>query len=289
MNKLQKVLIGIFVALLVFVVAFYLYDIVVNGSDYRQQLPEIAIVTVSLSFSIYRVASGSQNRKSLLFYEKRYANQLNGVYSRDVKSYKKLLKAIRMFNEGKFKNALSVLDDLKSKRPSKKEMIAVCLFSALCYEGWGIRDKAISEYEQLLCNDPENSTVLSNLSILYKSKGEFEKAERCCLSAIESDPKNHYAYNNLAQLYYSMLNLKGAVIYAHKALELCENFKAPASLLAAIYCAVGDDEGYALYRHVAISNGADGGKIERLASDLRITLNSMDEVKSEEIDGELEK
>ena len=277
MNKTQKILIGIFVALFVFVVAFYVYDIVVNGTDYMQQLPEIAIIIASLSFSIYRVATGSKNKKALSFYEKRYAKQLNGVYSRDAKSRKKLLEAIRMFNEDKFKQAISVLDDLKSRRPSKKDMAAVCLFSALCYEEWGLNDNAISEYEYLLLNDPENSTALSNLGTLYKDKGEYEKAEKCYLDAISGNSNNHYAYNNLAQLYFAMLDLKGAVIYAHKALELCENFKAPASLLAVIYRAVGDDEGYVYYRHVAVSNGADGGKIEKLAAELRVTLNGIAE------------
>ena len=277
MNKAQKILIGILVVLVVFAVGFYIYDIVVNDTEYTQQLPKIAILIASLCFSIYRIVSGSRNRKPLSFYEKSYPQQLNGVYSRDAKSRKKLLEAIRLFNEGKYKQAISVLDALKAKRPSKKDIAAVCLFSALCYEGWGLDDKAIEEYKQLLLNDPANSTAYSNLGGLYKKKGEYRNAEDCYIKAIESKPENHFPYNNLAQLYYSVGEIDGALVYARKALELCNNFRPAATLLAIICGAIGDNEQYSQYRHIAVTNGADGERIDELAEELRVSLDEAEQ------------
>ncbi len=272
MNKKQKILIGILVSLVVSAVAFYIYDIVVNGTPYSEHLLKVVILLFSLGASVSRICSGANGRKPLSFYEKSYPQHLKDVYTRDAKSRKKLLEAIRLFNEGKYKNAISILDALKAKRPSKNDMAAVCLFSALCYERWGISHKAVEEYKQLIVNDPTNSTALSNLGSLYKENGEYANAEDCYLKAIECKPDNHFAYNNLAQLYFAEREIEGALKYAHKSLELSNNFRPAATLLAIIYCAIDENEKYAHYRHIAVTNGADGDVIEDLAWELRISL-----------------
>ena len=274
MNKAQKFLIGILAVLVVAAVGFYIYDVIVNGTDFTQQLPKIAILAASLCYTIFRILKGSNRRKPLSFYEKNYSQQLDGVYSRDAKSRKKLLRAIRLFNEGNYKKAISMLDDLKADRPSKKDIAAVCLFSAVSYERWGIIDKAIEEYKFLLANDPSNSTALSNLGTLYEDNGEYANAEEYYVKAIEVNPDNHFAYNNLSQLYYKSGEIEGALVYAHKTLELSNNFRPAATLLAIIYRAIDENDKASLYRHIAVTNGADGSRIDELAHELRVSLQA---------------
>ena len=263
--KLKKALVAVFVLLIVASIGIYVYDIVANGTPCTKNLFKVAIVVVSFGASIAKLLAGGSSRTPLSFYEKHYTKELDGVFVRDPKSRKKLLEAIRLFNENKHSKAIASFEKLKALRPSRRDLGVVCLFSALCYESWGLTDEAIREYDQALANDPQNTTVLSNLGILYTQKSDFVKAEDCYKKAIEANPNNHFAINNLAQLYYREGEYEGAVEYSLNALKICPNFKPSASLLAVIYGGYGYEKEYAKYLKIAIQEGADKETIEMLA------------------------
>ncbi len=263
--KLKKALIAVFVLLIIVSIGIYVYDIVANGTPYTENLFKVAILVVSFGASIAKLLSGGGSRTPLSFYEKHYAKELEGVFARDPKSRKKLLEAIRLFNENKHSKAISSFEKLKALRPSKRDLSVVCLFSALCYDNWGLINEAIKEYNQALANDSQNATVLSNLGILYAQKNDFVNAEDCYQKSIEANPNNHFAINNLAQLYYRECEYEGAVEYSLDALKICPNFKPAASLLAIIYGGYGYEKEYAKYLKIAIQEGADKETIEMLA------------------------
>lgn len=263
--KLKKALIVIFILLAIASIGFYVYDITANGTPYTENLFKVVIVVVSFGASIAKLLSGSTSKTPLSFYEKHYAKELDGVFTRDPKTRKKLLEAIRLFNENKYSKAIPAFEKLKGLRPSKRDLSAICFFSALCYDEWGLIDEAIKEYCQVLANDPQNATALSNLGILYANKSDFVNAEECYQKAIEINPKNHFAINNLAQLYYREGEYEGAVEYSLNALEICPNFKPSASLLAIIYGGYGYEKEYGKYLKIAIQEGADKETIEMLA------------------------
>ncbi len=271
--KLKKALIVVFVLLAVASLGFYVYDIAANGTPYTDNLFKVAILVVSFGASIAKLVAGSGSKAPLTFYEKHYAKELEGVFARDPKSRKKLLEAIRLFNENKYSKAISSFEKIKALRPSKRDLSAVCLFSALCYEEWGLVDEAIKEYGQVLANDPQNATVLSNLGILYVQKSDFVNAEECYQKAIEINPNNHFAINNLAQLYYREGEYEGAVEYSLDALKICPNFKPSASLLAIIYGGYGYEKEYGKYLKIAVQEGADKDAIEMLAESVSKSID----------------
>ncbi len=271
--KLKKALIVVFVLLAVASIGFYVYDIAVNGTPYTENLFKVAIVVISFGISIAKMLAGAGSRNPLAFYEKHYAKELEGVFVRDPKSRKNLLEAIRLFNESKYQKAISAFEQLKSLRPSKHDLGVICLFSALCYEEWGLMDEAIREYNQVLDNVPQNATALSNLGILYAKKNDFGNAVECYKKSIEANPSNHFAINNLAQLYYREGEYEGAVEYSLKALEICPNFKPSASLLAVIYGGYGYEKEYGKYLKIAVQEGADKESIELLAETVSATLD----------------
>lgn len=277
----KKLIVALLAILIAVSIGVYVYDVVANGTPYTENLFKVVLVVVSLGLSIGKVFTRGTPRNSLDFYEKNYAKELEGVFVREPKSRKMLLEAIRYFNESKYQKAVSLFEKLKSTRPSKHDLGVVCLFSALCHDEWGLIDEAIKEYHQVLANDPQNATALSNLGILYTKNGEYAKAAECYEKAIETDPANHFAYNNLAQLYYRAGEYEGAVEYSHMALKLCPNFKPSVSLLAVIYGGYGYEKEYGKYLKIAVQEGADAESIEMLAKSVSGTIDEDSELPEE--------
>lgn len=270
--KNKKIAVAVVVLLIAAVIGYYIYDIAVNKTPYTENLIRVVILVVSGIISLARVLLKDGGRKPLSFYEKSYPEELSGVFTRDEKSRKQLLEAVRFYNESNYKKAISLLDNLKKQRPAKRDLSTVYLFSALCYTDWGLPNEAIKEYDLLLQTDPENSTALSNLGHIYANQGDYENAESCYIDAIDVNPNNHFAHNNLAQLYFRMRDFESAVESSLTALEICPNFRQSATLLAIIYGALDDEENYAKYRLLAVQCGEDAQAIYQIASDLRMSL-----------------
>ncbi len=270
---MKKALVVVLVLLIVVSVGIYAYDVAVNGTPYNKNLFKVAILVVSFVASIVRILKGGNARKPLNFYEKSYPTELAGVFVRDEKSRKKLLEAIRFYNENKFQKAISLLDGLKSKRPAKKDLSAVLLFTALCYTDWGLPEEAVKVYNELLLNDEKNTTALSNLGILYSKDNKYYEALECFEKAIDINPDNHFAYNNMAQMYYREGEYEGAVECSLAALDICPGFRQSAALLAIIYGGYGYDKEYAKYYKIAVDGGEDPDVIERLAESVRMGLD----------------
>ena len=273
--KGKRILISVLVLLIVLLIGYYIYDVTVKGTPYNENLFKMAIVVVSLCLSVYRIAQTSGARKPLSFYEKIYSEHIQGVYSRDSKSRKKLLEALRYYDEGNYKKALSLLDGLKQKRPSRRDMNAVCLVSALCCADWGLHDEAVKEYEAILATDPDNITVLGNLGLLCSKAGDYENAEKYLARALEIKPDNVFACNNLAYMYFRARELLLAIEYSLKTLEIQPNFRQAASLLAIIYYAADDAEKFEKYRQLAIKCGESAETIDELAADNYETLRAV--------------
>ncbi len=275
MKNATKIIVVVLLAvLLVAAIGYYVYDIKINGTPYNENLGKVAILAVSLIASIVKMCTRSGNRKPLVYFEKRYAKEIGNAYSRDARLRKKLLEAIRLFYEDDYKKAISILDGLKKQRPSQSDMAVVCLFSALCYEAWGVTDSAIDEYRQLIANDNKNSTAYSNLGLLYQKNEDYDSAFDCFCNAIEADPKNHIAISNLSQFYFSVGEYRAAAFYAQKALDIVPNFRIAATLLAIIFGSAGYEEQYEYYKNLAVANGEDVKFIEKTVSELEIDLDA---------------
>ena len=72
------------------------------------------IVLAGLVISLVRLISGISSPRSLRIYEKAYKDEIGNAFSRsDNKKYKtKLLKALALYNENRFGDALKLLEEL---------------------------------------------------------------------------------------------------------------------------------------------------------------------------------
>lgn len=265
--KAKRVVVAILVLLIIGCVGFYIYDITVNGTPYKENLFKFIALVITFVLSIFRVCRTSETRKPLNFYEKLYSKHIEGAFARDTKSRKKLLQAIRYYDEDKLGKALSILDSLKNKRLSKRDMNAVCLISALCHTDWGLTDAAIKEYEAILVTEPNNDTVLSNLGLIYSKAGDYENAEKYLFRALEVKPNDAFACNNIAYMYYRAREFESAIEYAHKTLDIQPNFRHAASLLTILYYVFEDEDNYRKYRQLAVKCGESGEEIDEIAKE----------------------
>jgi putative PEP-CTERM system TPR-repeat lipoprotein len=104
-----------------------------------------------------------------------------------------------------------VLQDYLSKNEQDNGVRMMLADSYLATES----DKAISAYENIIINEPNNVIVLNNLSWLYLEKGELNKAQLHSKSAIDLAPENP----NVIDTYGMVLLKVGKRLDAWKALS----------------------------------------------------------------------
>ncbi len=81
-------------------------------------------------------------------------------------------------------------------------------------------DEALSYFQDLLKDEPENPVILNKIGIVYVHKKELDKAEGYFQKAIELDKTYPEPYNNLGNVYYERKDYNTAIKYYKKAIEL---------------------------------------------------------------------
>ena len=66
---------------------------------------------------------------------------------------------------------------------------------------------AIDAFTSVLEIEPDNAEVYNNIALCYANSGDFEKAEKNYLKAIELNPKIPQAYINLADIDKKIMNM----------------------------------------------------------------------------------
>lgn len=260
---MRKIFACILALLLAGGIAFYVYGVAAGGADPREHLWEVLLFCVVCAAGIFRVLLRPQSRRRLGFYETRYAEQIKDAFSDSFWDRKKLLCAIRLYNENNNAKAVKYLVSLKPKCRTRDDFAAVGMFLALALTDMGLYQEAIHIYEQLIDRDAASSTLYSNLGQLYSRLGNREEAVSYLALAIQLDPKNAYAYNNLACLYFDVHDMRNAVKCAEEALALDYTRYEAASLLAIIFSVGEDREQAEKYFHMAIAGGQDTEKLKQ--------------------------
>ena len=242
-------------------IGFYLYEVVVKQTPPTENLLRtIGILCVGLStiFKLYK----PQKRKSLKFYKLQYPDILDKAFTGRKKLYKKLLCAVRLYNEDRITKAIRSLRKLTPKCEKPKDFYAVYLFTALCYTDIGLYDIAEDVYQKMKYKNVADSRVYSNLGSVQRNAGKLEDAIRSFEYALSLDRTNANAYNNLAQAYFKNYELDSAEEYALKTLEVNVKMHQASALLAMIYAMKGDQENYNKYFHIAVSSGRDPKELQ---------------------------
>ncbi len=250
----KKVWIIILSVLFAFVLGVFLYDLCINGVELNKNIGKMAAVTASYAVAIIKILGGKKPR-SLSYYKTFYEKEIGDAFVGDPKSLRKLLEAFRLYNESKFEAAIKKLEELENACMTNEDRQATGLLLALVYEEEGLEDKAVRIYEGLVERRAETDTILSNLGLLMKKQGRFERALSYFEKAKQINPSNPYVYNNIAGVYFNMDDLDKAEENAKKALWNNSKMHTSASLLAIIYSMRGDEENAKKYTHIAISNG----------------------------------
>jgi eukaryotic-like serine/threonine-protein kinase len=82
----------------------------------------------------------------------------------------------------------------------------------------GDLDKSVETYEQWNKAYPRDSIPMNNLSLIYSSMGQFEKALAASLDEMRVDPNSIYSYQDLADAYFNLNRLDEAKAIAEQGL-----------------------------------------------------------------------
>lgn len=190
-------------------------------------------------------------------YEAEYKDIVDGSFSEDKKSYRKLLRVTEYYNNNQYKKAHNLLNELLKKCVKTKDYTAVYMFQALCFEEEGMYPQAIASYEKVLQYDMANSRAWSNVGIRYSEMGRENDAFQAYSSAILYDSNNPYAYCNMAAYYVRKGEAELALANALRALELNPKVYAAMSNASVAYKMLGDDINAEKYCKMYGTNGGN--------------------------------
>lgn len=251
---------------------FFIWDVGFNNTPITKNLFRFLIIEFLLLSTLLRI-SGTLGRHDIEFYERQYKEEIGDAF-KDSILRKKLICAIRLYNENNFRKAIKYLTELKRDCKNPDDFKSVYLFTALCYTDLGAVYPAIEEYRELIKNVPNYYTAYSNLGMLYEECGDFKNANLNFMKSIELKPDNHFAYNNAAHCYFKQHNFDMSIQLANKALEINNNFKQSLSLLSIIYYILKDNENCEKYFHMAVSAGENAEELKEFFENYTIEFNN---------------
>lgn len=278
---MKKVLTVILILLMIGLSGFFVYEVVYNKTPVQENLFRYLLTLCALIISCIRLnarmGQGSR-RRSLDFYETYYEKEIGSAFRDKPVLRKKLLCAIRLYNEDSIEKALKYLKQLLPACKNKYDARAVLLFMGLCFSDMGLCEYAIKTYYRLLEQEPDNARTYSNIGLEYYHQGNRTMAMEHYEKAIALDPAYAQAYNNMARCYFDQHDFETAIDYADKALERNQKQYQAASLLAIIYALLGDGSKQETYFQIAVSAGENA---EALRATIQRYLKEQDEILQE--------
>ncbi len=261
----------VLIVLMMATVALYVVDIILNNTPPSENLFKALAVIFASAAALVRLLA-NKGRRRLEFYESQYSEYIEGAFADAPLHRKKLLCAIRLYNEDNYNKALKYLLQLKPVCKGREDWYAVGLFTGLVLTDVGLKKDAVIVYDTLIGMNITSSTIYGNLGNLYSSMGHYDDAISTLRLAIQNDEKNPAPYNNLANLYFDTYDFENAKRYALQALDVNHKFRQSASLLAIIYSLENDKENAEKYFHIAISSGENPAKLQQTINRYRAEL-----------------
>ncbi len=270
---MKKIIIfALFLLVIAAVIGLYIFEIVVNDAPPAKNLAKALLIIIPCLLGMARLMA-NPTRKSLSFYEEGYREELDTAFSRSPMDRKKLLCAVRLFDEGNYNKSLKYLADLKSRASTRADVGAVGLFIALCFTRVELYDAAIKTYTELVGMGVTSSRIYSNLANCCSEAGRHDEAVSYIHLAIQNDPDNAYAYHNLASIYFETSDFDKAIEYAEKALSINLKLRESATLLAILYSMKGDKPNAEKYSHLALSAGEPAERLKRAIEHYMASVN----------------
>lgn len=249
----KKIVTVILILLILFTVGYAVYG-VMNGQALSELLPRAVIIVCGALASLFKM-KGKDARRPLSFYEAQYSAQLKNAFARDSSSRKKLLCAIRLYNEDRFGKAINKLIKLTQKCNTAEDIYAVYIFLGLIFTDADMYPEALHAYQVIIDRGAADGEVYNNLGYVYTVTKDSENAISNYRQALRYDPKNAQAYHNIASIYFDAYRFDDAIEYLNKALECAPNMRQALALLAVIYSKLEKKEEADKYFHMAVAQG----------------------------------
>ena len=250
---------------LAFVLGILLYRHFVNNDLFPSLSTKSAVsLCVALIVAVIKLLTRSYSgiKKSLNYYKDFYKDIIKNSFEENKNLQHKFLQAVSFYNNDKFNKSIKYLNSILPECKTINEKYCVKLFLALNYTDCGNSEDAIGIYEDMIDESIADSTVYSNLMLLHKDNGDFNKADEIGKKAILYDPKNYTAYNNLASSSFHNGDYEQAIEYAKKCIEIKNDFLPSIKLLYLIYSLEEDFQQAELYARKAIANGVSKKELE---------------------------
>ena len=164
----------IVVLLMVAAVGWYLYDVLVNGAGWEENIIRTLGIVCVAAGALLR--GEKRYRKGLRFYENAYGQYIKNAFHEDPSARKKLLCAYRFYDENALRKAEGVAMKLKDRCLSNGDREGVYLVLALVHTEMGLSLSAIEEYEELIKRGVISATIYNNLGQQYAAIGDRDKA-----------------------------------------------------------------------------------------------------------------
>ena len=259
-----KIVLGvILIVLIIASIGFYIADLIINNTPPTKNLFRTLAVVFACLASIIRLWA-NKGRRSLAAYESAYQKHIKNAFANSPLYKKKLLCAIRLYDEGKCDKAIKYLLELKSVSQTRDDIYAVGLITGLALTEAECYNEAIHVYNSLIEMDITSSTVYGNLGNIHLTLGNRRDAISYIRLAIQNDENNPAPYNNLASLYFEISDFENAKIYAEKALQINHKMYQASTLLAIIYTLEGDKANAEKYSHMAIAAGRPAAELNEV-------------------------
>lgn len=258
MKKTAK---AIYILLIAAVIGLFVYIYFTEGSlDYQDLFKGMLVILAALG-SLFGIRNQRSTGDKKAMYQKAYSDFIQDPFPDDKRLQKKFYSAVDDYNRNKPADALKKLTQLRKNCQSSSELYAVTVFTALCYDEQRLCREAINHYEAAL-GIRENSTLQSNMGLMYDRLGDYDSALKAYQRAVLLDPKNATAHNNIAQQQMRLGEYEAALKSAETAHRLNQRLIPALNALAICHYMLGNQEEYQRYLRQAAAAGSDAKSIK---------------------------
>ncbi|KEO74013.1 tetratricopeptide repeat protein [Anditalea andensis] len=126
-------------------------------------------------------------------------------------------KAIIYYKEGKFQEALDILNNLLANKPTETDFL---LYRGRILSRLGRLEEALTDFDALINIDAQNTNFISDRAVVLHLLKKNDEALRAFDYAIELDGSNPYRYSSRAYFKDRIGDLEGAIADYERAVSI---------------------------------------------------------------------
>lgn len=204
-------------------------------------------------------------------YKTAFKNDIKNAFTEkgEKRHRNKLVKAVLLYKQEKYSEALKVLNALKPYCKTNDDYSAVYMLTAGTYIKLNDTENTEKAYKELISHNESDSAAHSNLGMFYSKNERYDEAAAELKKAVQYDRGNPYAYNNTAHLLLRMGNYEDSIMYAEIALKLKADLYQASCALAIAHLALGNEELSQKYADMSVKDGEDYESLKGVLDNIR--------------------